>query len=115
MKEIDLLSAIGRKVALLRKEQKMSQEELAAASGKMINTISNIERGLSDPKVSTLLAIAQTLNIRIENLFTDNNVAGAPHASNNLKQINDLLQNEDERMTELALKQIKLLLEVKNK
>ena len=76
-----MLKNLGRRIAYLRKQQGMSQEDFAEASGKMINTISNIERGLSDPKISTLVSISNALNTSIEELvsnitkdiFSDNN------------------------------------------
>ena len=42
-----ILKTLGRRIAQLRKQKGMSQEDFADVSGKMINTISNIERGLS--------------------------------------------------------------------
>ena len=69
-----MLKNLGRRIAYLRKQQGMSQEDFAEASGKMINTISNIERGLSDPKISTLVSISNALNTSIEELFSENSV-----------------------------------------
>ncbi|MBS7094188.1 MAG: helix-turn-helix transcriptional regulator [Azospirillum sp.] len=50
----------------------MSQEDFADVSGKMINTRSNIEHGLSDPKVTTLMSISKALGISIDELFSEN-------------------------------------------
>ena len=66
-----ILKTLGKRIATLRKQQGMNQEEFADVSGKMINTISNIERGLSDPKVTTLLSLTQALNVPVDVLFND--------------------------------------------
>lgn len=39
----------------------MKQSELAASAGLSLPTLNNIERGVTDPRVSTLLAIQQAL------------------------------------------------------
>ena len=60
---------IGRKIASLRKEKGLSQERFSEISGKMINTISKIERGLGDPQISTLASIADALDVHLVDLI----------------------------------------------
>lgn len=113
MKNNKLLQTLGKRIAELRKEKGMSQEDFAEVSGKMINTISNIERGLSDPKVSTLEALAQALKVDITDLFT--NIVEKPNKeiSNSLETILNLLKEQDDKIQRTALKQIQALLEMK--
>ncbi len=111
MRNEALSRVVGKKIAQLRKAQGMSQDDLAEASGKMINTISNIERGLGDPRVSTLEAISKALNINMPDLFADGGQA-APK-TNTFKAIMDILEQEDERFLKVALKQIKVLQDMK--
>ena len=47
MNKQETLKSIGRKIALFRKLKGLNQFDLASESGKMINTISNIERGIA--------------------------------------------------------------------
>ncbi|MCE1229648.1 MAG: transcriptional regulator [Firmicutes bacterium] len=48
-----MLRAFGQRLAVLRKDQGMTQPDLAFATGLSLNTISNVERGLHDPSVLT--------------------------------------------------------------
>ena len=65
MHKDDFIYNIGRRIASLRKEKDVSQEELAEKCERVVNTISNLERGLGDPKISTLRKIAQSLNVSL--------------------------------------------------
>jgi putative transcriptional regulator len=47
----------------------MSQEELARRAGVSRQTIMNIERGLSEPKVLLAIAIAAILGVTVAELF----------------------------------------------
>lgn len=57
------------KVKLLREQKNLTQTELAEKSGLSLRTIQRIESG-NIPKGFTLKAIAQTLEIEPENLFS---------------------------------------------
>lgn len=107
-----ILKALGKRIATLRKQQGMNQEEFADVSGKMINTISNIERGLSDPKVTTLLSLAQALNVPIDSLFNDNDQSQIEELPDNVQAIVKLIKNQDTRTLRTIQKQIEALLEL---
>lgn len=66
-KEIDQL--FGSKVKALRKQTGLTQEQLAELIDKTTDTVSNIERGFSAPRLSTAKAIADALNVEIAELF----------------------------------------------
>ncbi len=112
--EAEQLKSFGKRIATLRKRQGYSQEEFAEATGKMINTISNIERGLADPKFTTLNAIANTLNVNISDLFYDI----PPHVQNTLsdttKNTIAVMDKLSPAVQQVALKQIKALSELKS-
>ena len=107
-----ILKTLGKKIAALRKKRGMNQEEFADASGKMINTISNIERGLSDPKVTTLLSIADTLNVSVDSLFNDKEQSANEELPENVRAILKLIKNQDARTLKVIQKQIEALLEL---
>lgn len=107
-----ILKTLGKRIATLRKQQGMNQEEFADISGKMINTISNIERGLSDPKITTLLSLAQTLNVPIDTLFNEDTQT-TEELPENVQTIINLIKNEDSRTLKAIQKQIEALLELK--
>lgn len=107
------LKSLGKKIAKLRKEKGINQEEFADISGKMINTISNIERGLSDPKITTLISISKALNISIEELFSDNEQEKCvEELPENIQIILNLIKNQDTRTLKTIQKQIEALLEL---
>ena len=107
-----ILKTLGRRIASLRKKQGMNQEEFADVSGKMINTISNIERGLSDPKITTLIALAEALNVPVEMLFNDTEQQSEEELPENVQAIVKLIKNQDTRTLKTIQKQIEALLEL---
>jgi len=59
----------GKFIAKLRKEKKMTQQELAEKMGISINAVSKWERGLSFPDVSLYKKLCNELGINIEELI----------------------------------------------
>ena len=65
---------VGLRIAQLRKLSGLNQGELAAETGLMVNTISNLERG-SNPQLNSLVKICNKLNVSVNDLLdtkTDN-------------------------------------------
>ncbi len=69
MSDKNLFDVLGRRVANARKLRNMTQAELGKASGKILNTISEIERGEGNPKIATLHAIAHALRVPLAELL----------------------------------------------
>lgn len=46
-----------------RREQRLTQEEVSDRSGIHVTEVSRIERGLRDPRVTTLLRLARALDV----------------------------------------------------
>lgn len=107
-----ILKMLGQRIATLRKQKGLSQEVFAEVSGKMINTVSNIERGIADPKITTLLSFANALNVPVQELLTDISAPNIPQ-SDTLKTIILLLEGQNEQLQKTALKQIEALIEMK--
>jgi transcriptional regulator with XRE-family HTH domain len=63
--------ALGPRVRRLRTQRGMSARDLAAAADLSPGFISQLERGLANPSVATLLRICGVLNVQIGDLFTD--------------------------------------------
>jgi len=107
------LKALGKRIANLRKQKGMNQEDFADVSGKMINTISNIERGLSDPKVTTLMSISKALGISIDELFLETKQEqSAEELPSNISAILQILKKQDDKTLKVIQKQIEALLEL---
>jgi transcriptional regulator with XRE-family HTH domain/quercetin dioxygenase-like cupin family protein len=67
----DLAGDIGRRLAAYRGQRGMRVAELAREIGVTPSLISQIERGLSRPSVSTLFAIAQALDVPVDAFFRE--------------------------------------------
>lgn len=65
MKDAKLL---GEKLLSARLEKGMTLEQLVAESGVGIGTISELERGLRMPNTSTLVALAEVLEVSLKAL-----------------------------------------------
>ncbi len=65
------LSAIGGRVKAAREAKGLTQEDLAALVELSPTHVSVIERGVKPPKLSTLVAIANALEVSADNLLQD--------------------------------------------
>jgi transcriptional regulator with XRE-family HTH domain len=62
-------SEVGNRVVAARKERGMSQEQLSAHSGIDRSHMGFIEQGRRKPTLSTLVKIANSLGMSLEQLF----------------------------------------------
>jgi transcriptional regulator with XRE-family HTH domain len=62
---------LGQKLRKLRKEQNLTQLELAQQVGITNGQVSTIERGVSSPSLATLHRIAHALNVPMNEFFED--------------------------------------------
>jgi transcriptional regulator with XRE-family HTH domain len=60
---------VGSRIRQLRKQQQLSQEELAAKAKVDLTSISEIESGLRNPSLKTLHKIARALQVSLGDLF----------------------------------------------
>ncbi len=59
-----------KNLAKIRKEKGWTQEKLAIESGISYNTLIKIERGgIDNPKIETVIKLAKSLNIKIDDLI----------------------------------------------
>ncbi len=63
----------------LRRERQFTQETLAEQAGLSYKFIGEIERGLGNPTVDTLVALATALNVGVADLFTSAGDGSAVH------------------------------------
>ena len=68
IKNKKLVIAIGERIRNLRIQQKMSQEELANEADVPLSQIGRIERGETNPTISTLYVIAQALQLTLKDI-----------------------------------------------
>lgn len=63
-----LTVAIGQNIRYYRRAKRLSQRELGDLSGLGVMQISKLERGVANPKLETLLAVADALRVSFEDL-----------------------------------------------
>lgn len=69
MKGKDILVKIGKRIQLLRKSQKLSQETLAEFTGMHPTHISDIERAIVNTSILSLYKIAKALNLTLSEML----------------------------------------------
>ena len=67
--EKEFLDKLMRRIAKIRKEKSITQEQLAAETGLDRVAIANIETGKRRPTVTTIYRIANGLGVKVEELF----------------------------------------------
>lgn len=63
-----LIKAIGKRIKELRKEKGLSQEDLSYEADIPLSQIGRIERGETNPTISTLYVIAKALGVELKHL-----------------------------------------------
>lgn len=111
MTNAEFIAVLGSKIASLRKMRGLNQFEFADVCGKMVNTVSKIERGIGDPRLSTLLDIAKALDIPLTELLDSRKFANTqPGAGSDLDaQIIELLERCDDDAKSAVLALLKVL------
>lgn len=66
---MNLNKQIGERITALRKENDLTLEKLAYVSGISKGGLSEIERGMKEPRLSTLFKICEALEISIKDFF----------------------------------------------
>jgi len=62
---MNIQQKVGANIAKIRREQGISQEELAFRSGLHRTYISGVERGVRNPTISVLFEIAHALQVEL--------------------------------------------------
>ena len=70
MSDVDYIG-LGRRIKSTRREQDMTQEQLANSVGISLSFIGHIERGSRKTSLETLLKIANMLNTSLDDLLRD--------------------------------------------
>lgn len=83
MESDELKRLFGQRLQSLRRSKGMTQEQLADASDKSVDTISNIERGFSNTRIETAYAIASALGVNLAELYE----FGLPNVGDKAKRV----------------------------
>ena len=69
LSQIRIRLKLAKNIVKLRKKAGMTSEELAKKSGLSRSSLNYIERGITDPRLSSLVAIAGALNLELNTLW----------------------------------------------
>jgi transcriptional regulator with XRE-family HTH domain len=69
--EVKAAFNLGEKIKDLRERRNLSLRDLSKKSGVSANALSLIERNRTSPTVSTLVAIANAFNVKVNDFFSD--------------------------------------------
>jgi transcriptional regulator with XRE-family HTH domain len=69
--EAKTLATFGRSIRRLRKQRRMSQDDLAVAAKLSRNYISDIERGVRNPSLLALIGLSRALRVPLRDLLAD--------------------------------------------
>ena len=63
---------LARRLRKLRNDKGLTRQELATSAGLSMGAVAAIEQGRApDPRISTILALAEALDTKVEDLFAD--------------------------------------------
>lgn len=82
-----LREQVGHSVRHWRKVNGLSQEQLANLVGKSVETVTKIERGRVAPSFATLEALAEALEIPVQDLFGVGDVPARPGRDDGLVRL----------------------------
>lgn len=107
----DLAKLIGERIRILRKFNKMSQEELAQVANLHPTYVGQLERGEKNATIETLGKVASALNIAVGDLFKfgNSNVSD----DNKIQELINLLHTISSEDQVVLVKVIDVLLEWK--
>ncbi len=114
MKQRDTKIRIAERVKKLRKEKKISQEELASMIDKSTETVSHIERAIFLPRLETAQEIADALDVPLYELFIYDVPETDKAKIKLMNEIIDLLKNQPIDLLKMTLEQVKNFVALKD-
>ena len=105
------------KLKEIRKNKKLTQEQLANKANISVRTIANYESGKREPNVEILVKICNALNIQVNDLFDNNDIfeinkneiSKIDKTYSTLREINDSLLEMKNKELEICYKRIDTL------
>lgn len=92
---MDIKEALGNRIRDIRKQQKVSQEELAEALGIRTSSLSAIETGKTFASCSTISRLCEVFNLLPKELFDFNSVVINSEQQDIIHEINSVLPELD--------------------
>jgi len=67
--DMETKKRVGLRIRAIRKQNELTQDQLAELLGRSVDAISNLERGLSHPSFETLERLSETLEVPVKAFF----------------------------------------------
>ncbi|MBN9603757.1 MAG: helix-turn-helix transcriptional regulator [Afipia felis] len=109
----DFEQNFGRKIRLARQRAGLTQEDLAGKIGRTPESVSNIERGLQEPGIKTVLSLSQALNLPVSEFFEASDTQTSEERQEKEFQLRDLARQLNDRDLAVVLAHIQTLLVTK--
>lgn len=101
---------IGLRIRAYRLERRLTQEQLAERIERAVETISNLERGISLPNEATLIRLAQALDVSVDELLKARKTGGSKRPIEFFRAT-ELLRALDEKKLKLAYRILRAIAE----
>lgn len=102
---------IGLRLRAFRLERQLTQEQLAEVIDRSVETISNLERGVSLPNEATLHRLAQKLDVTLDDLLKERAASSSSKRPIDYYRAAEVLKLLDEKKLKLAYKLLKAIAE----
>jgi len=106
MTQDQIITQLGKTIRKLRKAKQMTQEQLAEAIDCNVDTISNIERGVTSARLENLAAMAKVFEIEIGELFD----LQPRNLSPEILRLMQLLEDQPDDVVKTVTEQAKVLI-----
>jgi len=111
----EILRSFGANVRQSRKQANMTQEDLAEAIGRSVDTVSNIERGAASTRIGTAALIAETLKTNLSELFERPSLSEQNRAKREeLEKLLGIARKVDTKTLHAIIEQAKILIDAKS-
>ena len=97
---MNIQMTLGQQVRALRRQRRLTQEQLAELAGVSLQRIGEIERGQGNPTLNSLVKLSDALDISLSELFENSEQYKSE------KEMRDLLHQLVEQSSEPGLKQL---------
>ncbi len=105
----DLNLIVGTRVQTLRKLRGMTQEQLAEAIGKTVETVSNIERGEKLPRLTTVYSLCAVLEAKLSDLLDPSEKVPDKETVMLQTKAQDIIRRLNKRHLKVAVSQLEAL------
>lgn len=106
-------SAVGKRIKISRKKKGYTQAELAEILGYSIQHISHIENGITKMSIDFIIALANVLEVSLDELFQDSLSFGEKDTEgNNLSVLLDSCSDSEKEKIKRILIMIQAALEI---